>query len=230
MTTRIENFSIVGPTGHLEGLLNIPDSPLHHGESTDAIKRVALVCHPHPQFGGTMHNNVVYHTARALRERGMAVLRFNFRGVGRSDGAYDHGQGERDDVRAALDALLERFGGRPALMAGFSFGSYVGLQVGVEDARVDSMLGVGIPVNSSDFSFLTATDKPVAIVQGAGDQYGAESVVRQLVAHLSAPAHLEVVADAGHFFPGQFDALRAAVNRAAEFVESSVRTMGERKI
>jgi alpha/beta superfamily hydrolase len=225
VSTRIENFSIMGPTGHLEGLLNIPESA---EASVDAIKRVAVVCHPHPQYGGTMHNNVVYHMARALRERGLAVLRFNFRGVGRSEGIYDLGFGEKDDVRAALDAILQRFPGRHATIAGFSFGSFVGLQVAVEDGRVDSMLGVGIPVNSSDFSFLTRTAKPIAIVQGGGDVHGAESVVEQLAAHLTDHVHLEIIPGAGHFFPNRFDDLRAAVDRSVNYLQSSIKGRASR--
>lgn len=210
MSTTIENVELTGPAGRLEGLLNIPDGP---------VSRVALVCHPHPLHGGTMHNNVVYHTARALRERGLAVLRFNFRGVGRSEGTYDAGRGEADDAQAALEALLTRFPNTRCWVGGFSFGSRVGLQIGMRDPRVDGLIGVGIPVNATDFSWLTESSKPVAVVQGAGDEFGAETVVRLLIDRLPCPALLQVVPDGGHFFPKRFDALRAAVDTAADFLE-----------
>lgn len=210
MSTTVENLSISGPAGRLEGLLNIPDGPLH---------RVALVCHPHPLYGGTMHNNVVYNTARALRERGVAVLRFNFRGVGLSEGTYDAGRGEQRDAQAALEALLARFPDRPCWVGGFSFGSWVGLRVGLDDPRVDGLLGVGMPVNKSDFSWLKESTKPLAVVQGGGDEFGSEAVIRLLVDRLPCPRLLQIVPDAGHFFPARFDALREAVRRGADFLE-----------
>ena len=117
-----------GTTGRLEALL--------WTSRLDNPSVVAVVCHPHPLFGGTMHNKVVYQAAKTLHRRGMAVLRFNFRGVGLSEGAHDKGRGEADDVRAALDYLAAEFPSRPILLAGFSFGAWVGLRVGCEDSRV----------------------------------------------------------------------------------------------
>ena len=142
------------PAGRLEALLwTSPESD---------PKFVAVVCHPHPLFGGTMHNKVVFQAAKALHQRGATVLRFNFRGAGQSEGEHDHGRGEQDDVRAAIDYLAAEFPGRPILLAGFSFGSWVGLRVGCEDARVTQLIGLGLPVDNIDMSFLRACDEAEA--------------------------------------------------------------------
>ena len=117
-------------------------------------RMAALVCHPHPLFGGTMHNKVVYQAAKSLDALGLPVLRFNFRGTGLSEGKHDRGEGERGDVRAGLDFLAAEFPNIPILVAGFSFGCWVGLRVGCEDARVTSLIGLGAPVNNADFSYL----------------------------------------------------------------------------
>jgi alpha/beta superfamily hydrolase len=210
VTVRVENLDIAGPAGRLEGLLNVGE-----GE----VRRIALVCHPHPLYGGTMHNNVVYHTARALRERGLAVLRFNFRGVGRSEGAYDEGRGEADDVRAALAEMEGRFPGLPCWLAGFSFGAWVGLRAGMSAPRVDGLLAVGLPVANHDVSWLDRCRVAVAVIAGGGDEFAPEDALRRLLDSLSCPTRLEIVADAGHFFPGRFEELRSALGRAADFLE-----------
>lgn len=186
----------------------------------NTVQRVALVCHPHPQYGGTMHNSVVYHVAKALRERGLAVLRFNFRGVGRSEGTHDLGRGEQDDVRAALDALLARYPNCPCWLAGYSFGAWVGLRVGIDDPRVDGLLAVGMPVNSLDFGDLERCGKRLAVVQGGGDEHGSELTLRAVIGGLTCPAHLEVIEGAGHFFSDRLEELRAAVGRAADFLDA----------
>jgi len=126
---------LAGPAGRLEALL--------WTSSVSDPKFVALVCHPHPLYGGTMHNKVVFQTAKALHQRGAAVLRFNFRGVEQSEGVHDYGKGEQDDVRSAIDYLAVEFPGRPILVAGFSFGSSVGLRAGCGDPRVMQLIGVG---------------------------------------------------------------------------------------
>ena len=146
------NLFITGPAGRLEALLwtvPVTDPPL-----------VAVVCHPHPLFGGTMHNKVVYQAAKALHLRGIPVLRFNFRGAGLSEGVHDRGKGEQDDVRAALDYLGAEFPQTPILLAGFSFGSMVGLRVGCGDQRVSDLIGLGIPVDHSDLTYLRDCAKP----------------------------------------------------------------------
>jgi len=198
------NFFIAGPAGRLEALLwTVPlaDPPL-----------VALVCHPHPLFGGTMHNKVVYQAAKALHLRDIPVLRFNFRGAGQSEGVHDRGIGEQDDVRAALDYLTAEFPHRPILLAGFSFGSLVGLRVGCAEQRVSDLIGLGIPVDRSDLTYLRACAKPKLIIQGGDDQFGSRGNVEALFANLPAPKKLVFAEGADHFFTGQLEKVRAAMD------------------
>jgi uncharacterized protein len=199
------NFFLEGPAGRLEAILWTPA----------AVARpplAAVVCHPHPLFGGTMHNKVVYQTAKSLDALGIPVLRFNFRGAGLSAGEHDRGRGEQDDVQAALDFLTTEFPGLPLLVAGFSFGSLVGLRVGCEDSRVSHLIGLGLPVNSSDFSFLSHCGKPKLFVHGSNDEHGAAGKVKALVSLLPGENHLVVVDGADHFFPGKLGQLDAAIN------------------
>jgi alpha/beta superfamily hydrolase len=198
------NFFLTGTAGQLEALLwtvPIADPPL-----------VAVVCHPHPLFGGTMHNKVVYQAAKALHLRNIPVLRFNFRGAGQSEGVHDRGTGEQDDVRAALDYLSGEFPQRPILLAGFSFGSMVGLRVGCADSRVSDLIGLGIPVDRSDLAYLRDCTKPKLIIQGGNDQFGSRVNVEALFATLPAPKKLVFVEGADHFFTGQLDKVRAAID------------------
>jgi len=173
---------------------------------------VALVCHPHPLYGGTMHNRVVYRTAQALHRRSIPVLRFNFRGAGLSEGAHDQGRGEQDDVRAALSCLAGEFPGRPILLAGFSFGSWVGLRVGSEDARVTEQIGLGLPVDSSDLSYLRACAKPKLLIQGDNDQFGSRANIEALFATLPEPKRLVIVERADHFFAGRLNDAVSAID------------------
>jgi alpha/beta superfamily hydrolase len=175
-------------------------------------KFVAVVCHPHPLFGGTMHNKVVFQTAKALHQHDAPVLRFNFRGAEQSEGEHDRGIGEQDDVRTALDYLAAEFPGRPVLVAGFSFGSAVGLRVGCEDARVTRLIGLGLPVDNFDMSFLRACAKPKLIIQGADDQFSARANLEALFATLPAPKRLVIVEGADHFFTGHLDAIGSAID------------------
>jgi alpha/beta superfamily hydrolase len=195
---------LTGPAGRLEALLwtsAVPDP-----------KFVAVVCHPHPLFGGTMHNKVVFQTAKALQQRGAAVLRFNFRGVEQSEGVHDHGQGEQDDVRSAIGYLAAEFPGRPILVAGFSFGSSVGLRVGCGDSRVAQLIGLGLPVDNLDMSFLRECQKPKLIIQGGNDQFGARASIEALFATLPEPKRLMIVEGADHFFTGLLDEVVAAID------------------
>ncbi|MGB2641560.1 MAG: alpha/beta family hydrolase [Candidatus Acidiferrum sp.] len=171
----------------------------------------AVVCHPHPLFGGTMHNKVVYQAAKSLDALGLAVLRFNFRGTGLSEGAHDRGEGERGDVRAALDFLAGEFPGVPLLAAGFSFGCWVGLRVGCEDARVKLLIGLGAPVNNADFSYLLQCNKPKLFVHGANDIYGAVDKLKNLVSSLPGENRVVIVEDADHFFVGKLDQVDTAI-------------------
>ena len=197
------SFFLAGPAGRLEAML--------WTSSAADPDFAAVVCHPHPLFGGTMHNKVVYQTAKALHERGAPVLRFNFRGTGQSEGEHDNGRGERDDVRAALDYLAAEFPGRPLLLAGFSFGSSVGLRVGCVDGRVDKLIGLGLPVNNVDMSFLQTCAKPKLLIQGGNDQFGARARIEALFAMLPEPKRLAIVDGVDHFFTGRLDQIGAAI-------------------
>jgi uncharacterized protein len=195
---------IPGPAGRLEALLwTVPAA---------APPLAAVVCHPHPLFGGTMHNKVVYQAAKALHRRGIPVLRFNFRGAGQSEGEHDRGIGEQDDVRAALDYLAAEFPRTPILLAGFSFGSVVGLRVGCADQRVSDLIGLGIPVDHSDVSYLRDCAKPKLIIQGGNDQFGSLLNVEALFATLPEPKRLVIVEGAEHFFAGQLDKVRSSID------------------
>jgi uncharacterized protein len=199
-----QNLFLEGPAGRLETILWTPvraDSPL----------LAAVVCHPHPLFGGTMHNKVVYNAAKTLDVLGIPVLRFNFRGAGLSSGEHDKGRGEQGDVQTALDFLAAQFPGISLLLAGFSFGSVVGLRVGCRDGRVSDLIGIGIPVNSSDFSFLADCPKPKLFVHGAEDKFGARKKVEESVAALPGKNKLVVVDHADHFFAGHLDEFNSAI-------------------
>lgn len=199
------SLMLPGPAGRLEALLW--STPAR--ENGTAPLLAAVVCHPHPLFGGTMHNKVVYQAAKTLHSFGLPVLRFNFRGVGLSEGAHDKGQGEYDDVFAALDFLAAEYSDVPLLVAGFSFGSWVGLRAGCADARVTDLIGLGLPVGDlggRGFSYLDTCGKPKLLVSGEFDQYGPPEKLKSLVAHFSAMVKertaVAIVRGADHFFTG----------------------------
>ena len=191
--------------GQLEAVLKEPDSPL---------RGAAVMCHPHPLFGGTMHTKAVYRAGQALNEAGLAVLRFNFRGVGASTGSHDDGIGEREDARAALDWLGARYPGLPLLAGGFSFGSLVALSVGAVDERVVALLGLGLPLTRDeryDFRFLAGVDKPVLIVQGEQDEFGSGEHVDRMLSPLGSHITLVRVPGSDHYFTDRVEELRSAV-------------------
>jgi alpha/beta superfamily hydrolase len=196
---------IDGPVGRLEAILWTPSASAHRR------LLAAMVCHPHPLFGGSMHNKVVYQMNKTLDRLGIPVLRFNFRGVGLSDGSHAGGVGEGDDVRAALDFLAHEFAGTPLLLAGFSFGSWVGMRVGCEDARVTELIGVGAPVNNSDFSYLQNCAKPKLFVQGSQDPYGSPDRLEDLVRAIPGSHEVRIIEAAEHFFVGKLDELDQAL-------------------
>lgn len=160
-----------------------------------------------------MHNKVVYQAAKSLDSLGLPVLRFNFRGAGMSSGKHDQGRGEQGDVSAALDFLAAECSGVPLLLAGFSFGCWVGLRAGCTDERVAELIGLGTPVNSTDFSFLQRCAKPKFFVHGADDKFGDVNKVETLVKSLPGENHLVVVENADHFFAGKLDQLNRAITR-----------------
>lgn len=180
----------------------------------------ALVCHPHPLFGGTLHNKVVFHTMKALNSFGFPVLRMNFRGTGLSQGEHDYGNGEVDDVRTALDWLDTEFH-LPLILGGFSFGAAVGLRAACADDRVRVLVGVGTPVapvvadteepRVYTFEFLSDCAKPKLFVSGARDQFGPRAKLEALVASVPEPKKLVVIEGADHFFEGRLRELREAI-------------------
>ena len=205
-THKSESLFLEGPAGKLEAILWSPV-----GETTPPF--AAVVCHPHPMFGGTMHNKVVYNAAKAIDALGAPVLRLNFRGAGLSVGSHDAGKGEQEDVRTAIDFLAGRYPGLPIVLAGFSFGCWVGLRVGCADARVIDLIGLGTPINSSDFSYLESCAKPKLFVQGQKDEFGDAEKLRQFVASLPGENHFVVVPHAEHFFKGKHDRMAEELTR-----------------
>jgi len=199
-----ETFDFTGPVGRIEAILMGPELP---------PVAAAVVCHAHPLHGGMMHFKVVFRIAKTLQEQGLAVLRFNFRGVGRSEGVHDDGNGEQEDARAALTELERRFPGLPLVLGGFSFGSVVALRVAARDARVRAVFALGFPlVRFGDASVLQGPSQPRLFVQGERDEYGAGETLRALVEPLPPPRELVVVPGASHFFDGQLDAVQDAVS------------------
>jgi alpha/beta superfamily hydrolase len=204
---RIESFYLDGPAGRLEALLEEPED--------GAPREAALVCHPHPQHGGTMHTKAVYRIARGLRSAGAVVLRFNYRGVNLSEGEYGHGEGELEDARAALAYLRGRYPGLPFTLAGFSFGSRIALRLACEGSsgKVDArrVIAVGFPTTYRDRSYMENCAVPKIFVQSTRDQYGPTSELEPLVASLPEPKRLILVKAEDHFFAGALDELEREV-------------------
>jgi alpha/beta superfamily hydrolase len=199
------NLFIPVAHGQLEAILKEPRGP---------ALAVALVLHPHPLGGGTMHNKVVFRAASALNEAGLTTLRINFRGVGQSTGEHEEGRGEVEDVRAALQFLIENFPGRPITLCGFSFGARVGLEVGISDERVVNLISIGTPVDKYDFSFLASCRKPILFVHGDRDEFGNLPRLQDLVAETkqhNANVELKIIGDSSHFFEGHLDELKQAI-------------------
>ena len=185
---------IPGPAGPLEALLDLPD-----GEPRAAV----VFAHPLPTEGGTMHTKAVFQGAKGLVRIGCAVLRFNFRGVGRSAGAWDDGRGELDDYRAALDFMAGRYPGVELWSAGFSFGSHIASAVGADDERACALIMIGPPVNKYDFASVKRSSKPKFIVHGEADELIPVKLVQQFYAQLPEPKELVVIDRASHLFDGQ---------------------------
>lgn len=201
--TKIERLMLSGPEGRLEALFE--------WEPASSPKLATVICHPHPLYGGAMHNKVVYRAAKAALAAGVPAIRFNFRGVGRSEGHHANGIGERDDARAALNYVAGRFPGLPIVMMGFSFGSGVGLFVGAEDPRVSILVGLGLPVVSTDFHFLESSRKSKLIVQAGEDQYGPREKLMELYMRLQEPKQLHLVEGVDHFFTGKLPEVQSAI-------------------
>ncbi len=202
----IKSFFLNGPAGQLEALLNVgSENPSH----------AALVCHPHPLYGGTLHNKVVFHTMKALNSFGFPVLRFNFRGAGLSQGEHNNGIAEVEDVRAGLDWLEKEFS-QPIVFAGFSFGAAVGLRAACPDARVQALIALGTPVapideRSYDYEFLRTCGKPKLFVSGVRDQFGPRAKLQALINSVADPKKLVLIEGADHFFEGRLREIRETI-------------------
>ncbi len=185
-----------GPAGRLEALLNT---------GTNDPPYTALIAHPHPPSGGTMHTRVVYHAMKAFSSFGLPVLRFNFRGTGLSEGTHDEGRGEVADVRAALDWLEAEFG-KPILLAGFSFGANVALRAGCGDPRVHALVGLGLPIQAAGrnytYGFLNGCTQPKCFISGNQDQFCPPEILEELLRTASLPWNSFTVLGAEHFFEG----------------------------
>ena len=210
-TSSIRSLFLDGPAGRLEALLNAGAEDATHA---------TVVCHPHPLFGGTLHNKVVFHTMKALNSFGFPVLRFNFRGTGLSEGEHDHGDGEVDDVRSALNWLDNEYH-LPLVFAGFSFGAAAGLRAACPDPRVQALIAVGTPVvpvaggseepRVYNYAFSRDCAKPKLFISGARDQYGPRAKLEALVASVPEPKKLVLIEAGDHFFEGRLRELREAI-------------------
>jgi alpha/beta superfamily hydrolase len=210
----IRSLFLDGPAGRLEALLNAGAPDATHA---------AVVCHPHPVYGGTLHNKVVFHAMKALNSFGFPVLRFNFRGTGLSEGEHAHGVGEVDDVRTALD-WIEREYALPIVFTGFSFGAAVGLRAACPDPRVVALIGLGLPATAVDdrvydFEFLCGCIKPKLFVSGTRDSFGPAGKLEALVARFGDPKKLVRIEAGDHFFEGRLKEMRGAIE---EWVQTTL--------
>ncbi len=205
MARRMESLLLNGPAGKLEALLEEPEN----GPAVEA----ALVCHPHPQGGGTMHNKVVYRLARGLRQSGCVVLRFNYRGVNLSEGEYAHGIGETEDARTVLDQLRTRYPGLPLTAAGFSFGSRVALRLTSREEAIRRVIAVGFPTTLRELQSAYEVRVPKFFVQSTHDEFAPRADFAEFYETLPEPKALEWVEAADHFFKDSLDAFEAVIER-----------------
>jgi uncharacterized protein len=175
------------------------------------LRGAAVLCHPHPSYGGTMHNRVVYRAGKAAMQAGLATLRFNFRGVEGSSGEYDRGIGEKLDVRAAVDWLERTYPRLPLGLIGFSFGSWVGLQVGLADPRIRFLIGLGLPVSAYDFRFLTGNPKQSLFVCGTNDEFCPGPLMNELIGALPSSSVFSWIEGADHFFSAHIEVLQQRI-------------------
>jgi hypothetical protein len=204
---KIQSIDLAGPAGRLEALLNVGSAEAEYA---------ALVTHPHPLFGGTMHNKVVFHAMKALNSFGFPVLRFNFRGTGASEGEHDKGIGEVDDVRVALEFLKKEFH-LPIVFAGFSFGAATGLKAACPDPDVEAIISIGTPMQADNrvynYDFLRQCGKPKLFISGDHDQFATSNELSALVESVSPPKTLVLIPGGDHFFAGHLDEYRVAIEQ-----------------
>lgn len=215
---------IPGPAGRLEALVDDPGAqcttaspiamafrhdrmPLGSLDLPEAQPRppraAVIIGHPHPLHGGTMHTKAVFQTAKAFCRLGCAVLRFNFRGVGTSEGTFGNGLGEVEDYWACLEFMASRFPGTPLWAAGVSFGSWVALSAGADDERVTTLIGLAMPTEMYDFSRAAQSDKPKYFVHGEHDEICPLKSMREFYAHAAEPKELAVIEASNHLFDGR---------------------------
>jgi alpha/beta superfamily hydrolase len=217
MTDLSGNTFFEGPAGRIEAIIKEPAT---------VVTRAAIVCHPHPLFGGTMHNKVVFRIARSFQNAGFAVLRFNFRGAGRSEGEHDNGRGEQEDLQAGIKFIERKYADAELWLAGFSFGSAVMLRAAVCDdldldrdahgaltsGRVRAIVATGVPVSSYDLTGIAKCGKPKLFIQGSLDKYGSVEDLERLFATLDEPKELKIIQGADHFFEGHLTELEHTIS------------------
>lgn len=203
---KIIEFMLPSPAGELEALLMLPEVEEH------AV--AAIICHPHPLYGGSMHTKVAVTASHAFLDAGIPSLRFNFRGVGKSSGRYDHGRGELDDIRAAIGYMAQRY--ERLIVAGHSFGAWTGMKAGCGDGRVQVVIGIGTPAGLVDTDFLLGCTKPKIFIHGTLDKLIPVEKVEKLYSTLPEPKDLNTIDGADHFFTGRLDELADAVREMTE--------------
>lgn len=204
MSRRIERLFIQGPVGRLEAILEEPEG---------ALVEAALICHPHPKGGGTMHNKVVHRLARGLRNSGCVVLRFNYRGVNLSEGEYDHGAGEIDDAHTALTELVSRYPNVPVLGAGFSFGSRIVLHLARREQQIQRVMVVGFPTKYPNREYVYEVSQPRYFVQSTNDEFGPKPELQIFYDTLAQPKHIDWIESTDHFFKDNLEGLQQVVER-----------------
>jgi alpha/beta superfamily hydrolase len=209
MARRIETLFLPGPAGRLETVIEEPED--------QAPREAVLICHPHPQFGGTMHNKVVYRIARGMRRAGAVAMRFNYRGVNMSEGTYDNGIGELEDACAALEFLRARYPDLPFSLAGFSFGSRIILKLGCEIPGARRLIAVGFPAADSASRTLGACGIPRVFIQSTNDEFGPRDAMESYFTALEGPKELIWVEARDHFFAGALDEFEEAVFSVGSF-------------
>jgi len=183
-------------------------------EPKQGLRGAAVVCHPHPVYGGTMDNRIVYRSAKAAAQSGFAALRFNFRGVGRSTGQFDQGMGEREDAAAASRWLQDRYPALDQALVGYSFGAWVGLDVGKSTPRIKGLVGLGLPLNLYDFEYLISNAKPSLYIVGTNDEFCSQENLDRFAGRLPATSFLHRIEGSDHFFTGDVELVE---NMVADF-------------
>ena len=213
-SNQVLHVNIPTPQGHLEGILKPEEEGTHP-------RYTGLICHPHPLYGGSMHNKVVFRAAQTLQQLNIPALRFNFRGVGHSTGSYDEGRGEMDDVRYALEFLSRRYPGVPVILGGFSFGAYVGLRVAASDDRAQVLLGMGVPARSFNGDTLQQCHKPKLFIHGTQDEVAPYDLALQWFEQVPAPKSMVEVQGADHFFKDRLDEVQAIITNFVRILQAS---------